>query len=109
MHVSKFYSINKIEKIPKIKLPVTLTIKMLIGSIPIVVGRYHLISRKNSRKAPIDSCQTCINGVLYDDLVRRFPINDGYRSDGNGNSWRQIAFPLPSLSILIRCPNIISW
>jgi hypothetical protein len=49
---------------------------MLIGSIPNVVGRYHLISKKNSRKAPIDPCQTCINGVLYDDLVPRFPIND---------------------------------
>jgi hypothetical protein len=82
---------------------------MLIGSIPNVVGRYHLISKKNSRKAPIDPCQTCINGVLYGDLVRRFPINDGCRSDGNGNRLRQIAFPLPSLSILIRCPNIISW
>ena len=64
-------------------------------------GRYHLISKKKSRKASIDPCQTCINGVLYDDLVPRFPINDGCRSDGNGNGWRQIAFPLPSLSILI--------
>jgi hypothetical protein len=28
---------------------------------------------------------TCINGVLHDDLMPRFPINDGCRSDSNGN------------------------
>jgi len=63
---------------------------MLIGRIPNVVGKDTILYL---RKASIDPCQTCINGVLYDDLVPRFPINDGCRSDGNGNGWTDSLSP----------------
>jgi hypothetical protein len=53
--VSKFHTTDKIENMPKIKLPVTLTVKALIGSIPNVVGEDTILYlRKTPDKAPID-------------------------------------------------------
>ena len=53
--VSKFHTTYKIENMPKIKLPVTLTVKTLIGSIPNVVGKDTILYlRKTPDKAPID-------------------------------------------------------
>ena len=53
--VSKFHTTDKIENMPKIKLPVTLTVKTLIGSIPNVVGKDTILYlRKTPDKAPID-------------------------------------------------------
>jgi len=53
------------------------------------IGSISTVSMNNNVYAAGDPCPdpghcTCINGVLHDDLMQ-FPINDGCRSDSNGD------------------------
>ena len=64
--VSKFHITDKTENMPKIKLPVTLTVKTLIGSIPNVVGIDTILYlRKTPAKAPIDKNTNSIPFIIF--------------------------------------------
>jgi len=64
---------------------------MLIGSIPNVVGKDTILYlRKSPEKVQLTLVRHVLMVFCTTTLCPRFPINDGCRSDGNGNGWRQI-------------------